>query len=155
MLRQIKTNEQIAREEGSGNIGQLASVAHRLEPPRQKDFVCLVFQLAFRAQLAMRLGLDGVPASAILDPSGMRSSTCVRSNIFGNRITPAKCTHTRTSSWIGPAVLRVNWMPWLESVGTRCDGRNHDRAFPRPRKRLADIWWAVPGILAAIGVMAL
>src|SRR5262249_39215505 len=70
MPRQIETNEQIAREERSVNIGQLAGVAHGLEPPRQKDFVRLVFQLAFGAQLAMRLGLHGVPASTILDRRG-------------------------------------------------------------------------------------
>jgi hypothetical protein len=87
--RQIESNEQVTREERSGDIGQLAGVAYRLEPLRQKDFERLVLQLAFRTQLAMRLRVDGIPASgAILDRNSMRRSPRVRSNTFRNKTDP-------------------------------------------------------------------
>src|SRR5271165_4243443 len=81
---EIEADEEVARKERGGEIAQLAGVAHGLEPLRQKDLVGLIFQLVLRPQLAVWLGMDGIPALVLVAGNGMQSSTFAGFDVFGN-----------------------------------------------------------------------
>jgi hypothetical protein len=84
MMGQIKPNEQVARKKRSGAIDELSRVADGLQPYGQKDFKRLIFQLVLSAELAIRLGVDRIPAGTIMDDDRMRRSAFdVGVNVFG------------------------------------------------------------------------
>src|SRR5271166_4271974 len=78
---QIEPDEQVARKEWSADVGQLARVTNRLKPPRQKNLVRLVFELVLRAQLAIGLSMDRIPARSILMRKAIFGNSCNTSRI--------------------------------------------------------------------------